>query len=95
MKITFFNRTIRLILVMLTVTSCKMTAQPRMSYATNNKKAIKLYEASRNCFGEVNALTGRRNLTCAEEKAKKEEPGFLCRFVNTWRSFAQFEIILF
>jgi len=79
MKVTFFNKTLSLILVMLTITSCKMTAQPGMSYSTSNKKAIKLYEASRTCYGQVNAATGRRNLSCAEEKAKKaleKDPSF-------------------
>ena len=71
MKVTFFNKVMGLILVVLMVTSCKMTAQPGMSYSTSNKKAIKLYEASRTCYGQVNPATGRRNLACAEEKAKK------------------------
>ena len=71
MKVTFFNKAMGLILMILTVTSCKMTAQPGMSYSTRNKKAIKLYQASRNCYGQVNPTTGRRNLACAEEKAKK------------------------
>lgn len=71
MKVNFYNKTLSLILVMLTITSCKVTAQPGMSYSTNNKKAIKLYEASRTCYGEVNAATGRRNLSCAEQNAKK------------------------
>lgn len=79
MKATFYNKTLSLILVMLTITSCKVTAQPGMSYSTNNKKAIKLYEASRTCYGQVSAATGRRNLSCAEENAKKaleKDPSF-------------------
>ncbi|MBC8475315.1 MAG: PD40 domain-containing protein [Bacteroidetes bacterium] len=79
MKVTFFNKTLRLILVMLTITSCKMTAQPGMSYSTSNKKAIKLYEESRTCYGQVSPKTGRRNLSCAEENAKKaleKDPSF-------------------
>ena len=61
------------------ITSCKLTAQPGMSYSTKNKKAIKLYEASRTCFGQVDAKTGRRNLSCAEDNAKKaveKDPSF-------------------
>ena len=79
MKVNFYNKTLSLILLMLTITSCNLTAQPGMSYSTNNKKAIKLYEASRTCFGEVNIATGRRNLSCAEENAKKalgKDPAF-------------------
>ena len=53
MKANFYNKTLSLIIVMLAITSCKLTAQPGMSYSTNNKKAIKFYEASRACYGEV------------------------------------------
>ena len=71
MKANFYNNTLGLVIVMLLITSCKLTAQPGMSYSTKNKKAIKLYEASRTCYGEVNAKTGRRSLSCAEENARK------------------------
>ena len=71
MKANFYNNTLGLVIVMLLITSCKLTAQPGMSYSTSNKKAIKLYEASRTCYGQVNAKTGRRSLSCAEENARK------------------------
>ena len=58
-------------MVVIAITSCKVVAQPGMSYTSDNKKAIKLYEAARTCYGQVSTTTGRRNLSCAEENAKK------------------------
>lgn len=58
-------------IVMLTFTSCKVIAQPGMSYSTDSKKAIKLYEAAMVCYRDISPVTGRRNLSCAEENAKK------------------------
>jgi len=79
MRMTFHKKTLSLIMVVIAITSCKVVAQPGMSYTSDNKKAIKLYEAARTCYGQVSTTTGRRNLSCAEENAKKaleKDPSF-------------------
>ena len=80
MKTIFYNKILSLLVAVLAITSCKVVAQPGMNYSSDNKKAIKLYEASRTCYGQVSTTTGRRNLTCAEENAKKaivKDPSFM------------------
>jgi len=77
--IALYKRTLGILLIIITITSCKVVAQPGMSYTSDNKKAIKLYEAARTCYGQVSPTTGRRNLSCAEENAKKaleKDPSF-------------------
>ncbi len=59
------------------ISSCSV-AQPGR-YSTSSKKAIKLYEAGRACFNEMNPTTGERSLGCAElnlKKALEKDPTF-------------------
>ena len=59
--------------------SCSM-AQPGMSYRTSDKKAVKYYEAARECWRQIDHRTGKPNIPCTEEnleKALDRDPRFL------------------
>ncbi len=62
---------------LLLISSCSV-AQPGR-YTSSSKKAIKLYEAGRACFNQIDHLTGKRALGCAESnlvKAIEKDPSF-------------------
>lgn len=65
-----YFKILSVIYLVIYATSCTV-AQPTMKYASSNKKAIKMYEAARACFNDVDPYTGRRNISCAEENANK------------------------
>lgn len=63
--------------ILMLISSCGV-AQPGR-YTSSSKKAIKLYEAGRACFNNINPNTGRRSLACAESnllKALDKDAGF-------------------
>lgn len=66
-----------LVSVLTLISSCSV-AQPGR-YTSSSKKAIKLYEAGRVCFGQIDHITGKRSLGCAESnllKAIEKDPTF-------------------
>jgi len=69
-----------LISVLSLVTSCSVAQYGGGGrYSTSSKKAIKLYEAGRACFNNMDPRTGRRALGCAEDnllKAIEKAPEF-------------------
>lgn len=78
MKIVLIHRIALTLFTLLYFTSCSVS-QSGMSYSTDNKKAIKLYEEARTCYNQISTQTGLRNLACAEEvalKALEKDPSF-------------------
>ncbi len=78
LKKIMMTKIIPLFLFLFVMVACSV-AQPS-KYGSTDKKAIKFYELARTCFNEVNHLTGRRNLECAEEnllKTLERDPAFI------------------
>lgn len=78
-KIKHMLKIINIFIFTFVMISCSV-AQPGGRYGTTDKKAIKYYEAARTCFGQVSPVTGKRNLSCAEEnliKTLERDPAFV------------------